>query len=25
VLDLTGLTNRFEYHDDANLAVRSFL
>ena len=25
VLDLTGLTNRFEYHDDTNLAVRSFL
>lgn len=25
VLDLTGLTNRFEYHDDANGAVRSFL
>ncbi|MFN3166836.1 MAG: STAS domain-containing protein [Phycisphaeraceae bacterium] len=25
VLDLTGLTNRFEFHDDANLAVRSFL
>lgn len=25
VLDLTGLTNRFEFHDDTNLAVRSFL
>ena len=25
VLGLTGLTNRFEFHDDANLAVRSFL
>lgn len=25
VMDLTGLINRFEYHDDANLAVRSFL
>lgn len=25
VLSLTGLTNRFEYHDDTNLAVRSFL
>ena len=25
VLDVTGLINRFEYHDDANLAVRSFL
>ncbi len=25
VFDLTGLTNRFEYHDDVNLAVRSFL
>jgi len=25
VLDLTGLTNRFEFHEDANLAVRSFL
>ena len=25
VLDLTGLTNRFEYHEDTNLAVRSFL
>lgn len=25
VLDLTGLINRFEYHDDANRAVRSFL
>jgi len=25
VLDLTGLTNRFEFHEDTNLAVRSFL
>lgn len=25
VLELTGLTNRFEYHEDTNLAVRSFL
>lgn len=25
VFDLTGLTNRFEYHEDTNLAVRSFL
>lgn len=25
VLELTGLTNRFEFHDDVNLAVRSFL
>ncbi|MEM6504537.1 MAG: STAS domain-containing protein [Planctomycetota bacterium] len=25
VLDLTGLMNRFEFHDDTNLAVRSFL
>lgn len=25
VMDLTGLTNRFEFHDDTNLAVRSFL
>ena len=25
VMDLTGLTNRFEFHEDANLAVRSFL
>ncbi len=25
VLDLTGLTNRFEFHADTNLAVRSFL
>ena len=25
VLDLTGIISRFEYHDDANLAVRSFL
>lgn len=25
VLDLTDLTNRFEFHDDVNLAVRSYL
>lgn len=25
VLELTELTNRFEYHEDTNLAVRSFL
>ena len=25
VLDLTGLTGRFEFHEDTNLAVRSFL
>lgn len=25
VFDLTGLTNRFEFHEDTNLAVRSFL
>ena len=25
VLELTGLSNRFEFHEDANLAVRSFL
>lgn len=25
VFELTELTNRFEYHDDANSAVRSFL
>lgn len=25
VMDLTGLTNRFEFHQDTNLAVRSFL
>lgn len=25
VLDLTGLTNRFEFYEDTNLAVRSFL
>lgn len=25
VLDLTELTGRFEYYDDTNLAVRSFL
>ena len=25
VMDLTGLTNRFEFHHDTNLAVRSFL
>jgi len=25
VLDLTGLTNRFEFHEDTNMAVRSFL
>lgn len=25
VLDLTGLTSRFEFHEDVNLAVRSFL
>lgn len=25
VLDLTDLTNRFEYYSDTNLAVRSFL
>lgn len=25
VLDLTGLTNRFEFHEDTNRAVRSFL
>lgn len=25
VLDITGLTHRFEYFDDTNTAVRSFL